>query len=309
MIEIEKPAALYAALLSVALIWGASFAAAKIGISELAPLNLVVLRFIVAAAIFAAILAARRAQAAIDRRDVPRLAVLGFLMITSYFYIQYTALLYTTTINAALIVATSPVWAATLAAALGWERVTAAGAAGVLLAFAGVALVIGGGREADLLSSATLAGDLLILVNAVTWAGMTLYGKTILQKYPPFTAMAWVHIFGTIMLLPFAVIATPLAPLPLIHELAGVTWRTAASVGYLAVLSSVYAYYVWYLGVEKLGAVRTAAFSYFNPLFAAIVGVLFMGETLSGYVLVGGLVVIAGVWLINRAGRAPRSEP
>lgn len=299
----KKPLKMYAALLSVALLWGASFAAAKVGMAELAPLNLVILRFVIAATVFAAILAVRREKAGIARTDIPRFVVLGFMTVTSYFYIQYTALLYTTTINAALIVSTIPVWTALLTAALGWERITAVGAAGVGVAFAGVALIISGGRGAEVLSSATLPGDLLILVNALTWAGITVYGKTILQKYPPFTAMAWIHIFGTALLVPFAFVGTPLAPVPLTAEIAGVTWRTVASALFLALLCSVYAYYVWYLGVERLGAVRTAAFSYFNPLFAAVVGVLLMGETLSTYVVGGGLIVIAGVYLTNRAGR------
>ena len=64
---------------------------------------------------------------------------------------------------------------------------------------------------------------------------------------------------------------------------------------------------MWYLGGERLGAVRTASFSYFNPLFAAIVGVLFMGETLSVYVAAGGLIVLAGVFVTNKAAR--RSAP
>ncbi len=292
---------IYAALLSVSFLWGASFAAAKVGMYELAPLNLVVLRFFIAAAVFAGILAVRREKASIERRDVPRFVLLGFLTITSYFYIQYTALTYTTTVNAALIVATIPVWTALFGAAIGWERVSPAGATGILVALGGVALIISGGRGgAALLSSATLPGDLLILVNALTWAGITLYGRELLQKYPPFTAMAWIHIYGTLLLVPFAFVATPLVPVPLAGQLGGITWPTVASALFLALLCSVYAYFVWYLGVAKLGAVRTASFSYFNPLFAAIIGVLLMGETLSGYVVTGGAIVLAGVYVTNR---------
>ncbi|MDT8900663.1 DMT family transporter [Anaeroselena agilis] len=303
-----KPRMMYAGLLSVAFLWGASFAVAKTGMAELAPLNLVVLRFFVAATIFAVILFFRREKSTIAFADVWRFVVLGFLTVTSYFYIQYTALTFTTTVNAALIVATIPVWTAVFGAALGWERVSPAGAAGIAVALGGVSLIISGGRGgAALLSSSTLPGDLLMLVNALTWAGITLYGREIMQKYPPFLTMAWIHIFGTLLLAPFAFVATPLAPVPLAGQLAGITWPTAASALFLAVLCSVYAYYMWYLGVERLGAVRTASFSYFNPLFAAIVGVLFMGETLTAYVAAGGAIVLAGVYMTNKAAR--RSAP
>ncbi len=301
---------IYAALLSVSFLWGASFAAAKVGMAELAPLNLVTLRFVIAAAIFGAILLLRRERSTIERADVWRFVVLGFTMVTSYFYIQFTALTFTTTVNAALIVATIPVWTAIFAAALGWERVLPLGATGIVVALGGVSLIIGGGRGgADLLSSATLPGDVLILVNALTWAGVTLYGKAIMRKYPPFLTMAWTHIFGTLLLLPFAFVATPLAPVPLAGQIGGITWPTVGSALFLALLCSVYAYYVWYLGVERLGAVRTSLFSYFNPLFAAVVGVLYMGETLSVYVVSGGLIVLAGVYVTNvAAGRTPARQ-
>jgi drug/metabolite transporter (DMT)-like permease len=302
----DNPAYTYAALISVAGLWGTSFAAAKIGMYELAPLNLVVLRFIIAAVVFGAILLIKRQDNTIERRDIPRFLLLGFLMMTSYFYIQYTGLVYTTTINAALIVATSPIWTVVIGAASGWERVGAARAGGIMVAFAGVVLIITKGAFAALLQSATLRGDLLLLLNAVVWAGLTVYGKTILRKYRPFVAMAYITIFGTLLLLPFGFIATPFAPEPLVWQLAGISWPTMAAATYLALLCSVYAYYVWYIGVERLGAVRTAAFNYFNPLFAVMTGVLFLHEAVTVYIAAGGTMVIAGVYLTNKAAAGRR---
>lgn len=299
---------IYLSLITVSFLWGASFAAAKTGLTELAPLNLVVLRFIIAAAVFGGILLTRPDKTTIDRQDVPKFILLGFMAITSYFYIQFTGLLYTTTINAALIIATVPAWTAVYGLILGWEKITPLKGLGILIAFAGVALIVTGGKSGGALSSATLPGDILILLNAVTWAGITIYGKAILQKYSPFVAMAWIHVFGTLMLLPFAFIPTPLAPVPLTGQLDLITWPTGASVLYLSLLCSVYAYYMWYRGVEQLGAVNTAAFSYFNPLFAAIIGVLLMGESLSLHVVGGGVVVLAGVYAISRAGRPSPAE-
>lgn len=300
--------ATYFALVSVSLLWGTSFAAAKIGMRELAPLDLAILRFVLASAIFGGILLCRREKGRLATEDVPRFIVLGFLAITSYFYIQYTGLTFTTTINAALIVATSPVWTAVFGAALGWEKLTRAMGAGIGVAFAGVSLVITRGQPGQLFHSATLPGDLMLLANALVWAGITVYGKTLLQKYRPFVAMAWIHIFGTLMLLPFALFSSPFVAVPLIKEIAGITWTTVASALYLALLCSVYAYFMWYSGVERLGAVRTAAFTYFNPLFAAITGVMLLGEPLAPQVLAGGCLIIAGVYITNRMARAGGGE-
>ncbi|MDR3560267.1 MAG: DMT family transporter [Negativicutes bacterium] len=295
---------IYSALLCVSFLWGTSFAAAKIGMHELAPLNLVTLRFIIASAVFAGILLFMRENNTIDRGDIPRFFLLGFLAITSYFYIQYTGLLYTTTIHAALIIATSPLCAALMGAVLGWERVSPIGAAGILVAFAGVSLIITNGQLVGIFQSQTLTGDFMLLINAIVWAGFTLYGKTILKKYRPFVAMAYIHIFGTVMLLPFAFIASPLTPLSLSAQLPAITWPTVVSALYLALLCSIYSYYVWYSGVEKIGAVRTAAFAYFNPLFAAVTGILLLHEAATALTAAGGVMVIAGVYLTNRSAAA-----
>lgn len=298
---------IYAALLSVSFLWGTSFAAAKMGMVELEPLNLVIFRFVIATAIFAGILLVKGEDNTIERRDIPQFIILGFTAITSYFYIQYTGLQFTTTINAALIIATSPLCAALIGVLLGWERVSLAGAAGILTAFFGVSVIITNGQLTGIGQSQTLKGDLLILINAIVWAGFTVYGKTILKKYRPFVAMAYIHIFGTLMLLPFAFFASPFTPVPLTVQLAAISWPTVASALYLALLCSIFAYYVWYMGVEQLGAVRTAAFAYFNPLFAAITGILLLHEPLTIFTLAGGVMIIAGVYLTNKTA-AVRQE-
>ncbi|MDR3588971.1 MAG: DMT family transporter [Negativicutes bacterium] len=291
---------LYAALLSVSFLWGTSFAAAKIGMYELAPLNLVILRFVIAAAVFTAILLARRTDNTIERRDIPRFILLGFTAITSYFYIQYTGLQYTTTIHAALIIATSPLCAALGGVLLGWERVSLPGAVGILTAFGGVSVIITNGQFRGIFASQTLPGDLMLLVNAIVWAGFTIYGKSILKKYSPFVAMAYIHIFGTLMLLPFAFFASPITPVPLTVQVFAVSWPTVASAFYLALLCSIFAYYVWYIGVERIGAVRTAAFAYFNPLFAAVIGILLLHEPVTAFTLAGGVMIVGGVYLANK---------
>jgi drug/metabolite transporter (DMT)-like permease len=107
------------------------------------------------------------------------------------------------------------------------------------------------------------------------------------------------------MLLPFALLPGVLTPRPLWTELAAISWPTAASALYLALFCSVYAYYIWYTGVEKLGAVRTATFIYLNPLFAVITGIMLLGESLKLLAVAGGLMIILGVYLTNKsaAGR------
>lgn len=290
---------IYISLTGVSFLWGTSFAAAKVGLTELHPMNLVAFRFIIASAIFAVMLLLMRSANKIDYHDLPRFIILSFLAITSYFYIQFTGLTYTTTINSALIIATSPIYTAIFGVLYGLERISAKGALGITAAFLGVTTIITNGNLYGLFESSTIKGDLMLLCNAIVWAGFTLYGKNILQKYRPFVAMAYIHIFGTIMLLPFALIPSFLTPIPLQDQLPAISTNTVLATFYLAVLCSVFAYYTWYNGVDTIGAIRTAVFSYLNPLFAMIVGILFLGENITVYTLAGGILVILGVYATN----------
>ncbi|MPN40008.1 hypothetical protein SDC9_187543 [bioreactor metagenome] len=116
--------------------------------------------------------------------------------------------------------------------------------------------------------------------------------------------MGYIHICGTVMLLPFAFFPSPFVSVPLIQQLGQVSLQTIAVTIYLAAFCSVYGYYMWYTGVDKVGAVRTSVFNYFNPVFAVITGVVLLGETLTMYVLAGGVMVIGGVYLTNRRPEA-----
>jgi drug/metabolite transporter (DMT)-like permease len=282
------------------LVWGTSFAAAKISLRELAPLNLAILRFVLASLLFAGILGCRRERPRLPWHDLPRFLVLGFLVIASYFYLQFLALRYTTTVSSSLMIATSPVWTAVISHLTGRERLRGLAAVGIATAFAGVVLIVTNGHWSGLFGGESWKGDALLLLNAVVWSSFTVYGRTLMQSYSPLVAIAYVQMAGTLLLLPLAFLATPLAPAPLVAQLPGLSWRAWAGAVYLAVPCSVLGYVVWYRGVAALGAVRTSVFGYINPLFAILAAILLLHEPLTALTLVGGALVLLGVYTTNR---------
>lgn len=294
---------IFVLLTTVSFLWGTSFAAAKICLTELDPMTLVVLRFTIAAIIFALILWRLGGQARIASADIPAFLGLGFFGITSYFYIQFTGLMYTTSIHAALLLAASPIMVAVLGAVLRVETLTVPAAGCIAVSFVGVALVITQGQPLSALRGGEAQGDLLLLSNAVVWAGLMIYGKRILQKYRPLVAMAYMHISGALLLLPMALLPGVFSP-EMGRQIAGASWPVVVAALYLAVFCSVYAYYIWYAGVDIIGAVRTSVFSYLNPVFAMLAGVLFLGEQASWATVGGGVLVIAGVYGANKCQTA-----
>lgn len=290
----------YISLLSVVVLWGSSFAASKVGMQELSPLNLAGMRLSIASVLFGTILLLQQPRIKVDIRDVPALAVAGFMVITSYFYIQYTGLLYTTSINASLLLATSPIWTTLYCVASRQEKVTSKAMLGILTAFLGISLVISKGKWDTLFVSGNIVGDLLLLSNSMVWAGFTLYGKKIMLKYSPFTAIAYIYIFGTLMLLPVILIPNPINPISIFQQFSNVGPSTVIAILYLSVLCSAYGYVMWYRGVARIGAVRTASFQYLAPLSALLAGVWLLDEQLNFTVVVGGVMVVSGVYITNK---------
>ncbi len=287
-------------LMTVPIFLGTSYVAAKIGMQDLLPLNLVILRFVIASLTFILILLLKKGKSCIDKKDLPQFFMLGFFAITSFFYIHYTGLQYTTSTNAGLIMATTPVFAALFCILTKKEKVNSRSRLGICIAFMGVLLVISQGHFGDLFHQKTLLGDGLLILNALVWAWFTLKGKSVLEKYSPFIAMAYIHIFGTILLLPFAFFPTIFAEITLLQQLPTVSRATLLASAYLAIFCSVYSYFIWYLGISKIGAVKTAIFSYFNPIMATLAGIVIFDDVLTLSIVLGGLFVILGVYITNQ---------
>lgn len=267
---------------------------------ELLPLNLAIVRFTIASLFFGIFLLLKKGNRRIEREDIPQFLMLGFLGITFFYFIHFTGLQYTTSTNAGLIMATTPVFAALFCILTKKENVSKQSILGICVAFIGVLLVITQGKISGLFHQKTLYGDSLIILTALIWAWFTLKGKTVLEKYSPFIAMAYIHIFGTILLLPFAFYPTVLVETTLLQQLPAISYTTLLAAAYLAVFCSVYSYFIWYLGISKIGAVKTAIFNYFNPIMATLSGILFFDEKLTIYTVLGGILVIAGVYVTNQ---------
>lgn len=287
-------------LMTVTIFWGTSYVAAKIGMRELLPLNLVIVRFVIASLLFGLILLFKKGNNCINKKDIPQFFMLGFWAITFFYYIHFTGLQYTTSTNAGLIMATTPVFAALFCVLTKKETVNNHSMLGIGIAFLGVILVISQGQLSGLLQQETFLGDSLIILTTLIWAWFTLKGKTVLEKYSPFVAMAYIHIFGTILLLPFAFFPTVFVETTLLQQLPNVSVTTLLASAYLAIFCSVYSYFIWYLGISKIGAVKTATFNYFNPIMATLAGVIVFNDKLTIYTILGGLFVIVGVYITNQ---------
>ena len=286
-----------AGVLLAVLVWSANFVVVKAAIGELGPLTFTAIRYVIAS--LTLFLLIRWRMGAIRRPTgltLPLIA-LGMLGFGCYQVVWTTGLMQITAGDSALLVAASPVLTALLAGAVGMDRLTPPKVAGALIAFAGVALVIAGGHE--LARGAALVGDVLTRAAAVFWAVYRVSGTRLLRRVDPLQATAWSVLGGTILLVPLG--AWELVTSPPV----AVTLPAIAAVLYSGALAAGTANVLVFNAIRYVGPTRASVSQFLVPAGAVILGALFLAETIRPAQIVGGAVIILGLYLTRRRSVLP----
>lgn len=283
-----------ALLLLTVVIWGLTFPISKHILGHWPPMVFAAVRYVGAALFLMALLKIRQGSVAIPRADLLPLAGIGVLGITLFQSLWSNGLALTTASKAAILVSTSPIWAA-LWATLAGNRPPALALVGVLLSFAGTFLVINNSFTEFNLSGGSLAGDLMFLGNAAIWAVYSAVAPPYLQRLGPLKVTAWAMLIGSVLLLPLAA-----------FDVGAVDWgATPASVwsglAFTIVLSAALGFVWWYEGLRRLGLTRAMVYSYLIPVCAVAGAVAFLGESFTWVQGAGAAVVLAGIRLARGA--------
>lgn len=206
--------------------------------------------------------------------------------------------------NAALILATPPVFIALLGALFKLERLTWLAWLGILLSFSGITLVILGNAPAETSSSAAnpLLGDLLALGAAIMWALYTLLAAPVLQRHPPIKLTALSVAAGTV---PLLIIATPAF---LTTDWSSVGLNVWLGILYCGGMAIAVGYLMWNRGVQHVGAARTAVYSNLTPVLVALIAWLVRGDPLTVYHVIGAIIILTGI-MLTRLGCRPGLNP
>jgi drug/metabolite transporter (DMT)-like permease len=204
-----------------------------------------------------------------------------------------TGLKLTTATNASILMLSVPVFTVAAAAALRIERIGAGRLVGILLSVAGALVLVNPLRfSAD---HGAALGNAIILANGLAYALFLVLQRPVLARIPWRTVIAWSFLFGTLGVLPFA--APALAAL----EPARVPVKAWLGLGYIIVFPTVFAYAASTWAVRRSSPALVSAYNTLQPLVAATLGILFLGERFGWAEGVGFALIVAGLWRVTAA--------
>jgi drug/metabolite transporter (DMT)-like permease len=282
---------------TVAIIWGLSFVAASMVLTTLPPLMLATVRFIIAATIyFPVIVWEYRKGNKPSMADLKELAVLGFLSISIYFWLQYTGVQYAGAgISAVLATGFTPVLTGIAGTVLLKEKVTATKGFGIALGLTGVALIALPKLVFGNIDWLFLLGVGCLLGNAVCWSMYSTLSRRLMKRIGnPLMVTAYTTLLGVIFLIPLSLTSDWGA-------VSRVTTQQWGSILYLAVVCSCVGYFLWNYTLSKLEAVKATVWLYLEPVAAFIGSFFLFSQVPAALTIIGGIAILVGALLTNRS--------
>jgi drug/metabolite transporter (DMT)-like permease len=280
-----------ASLLLAVLFLGTNPVAVKVAVLELPALPFVAMRFTLAGLLLLVIVLLVGLERP-GRRDLLSMAGIGLLGVGMNNVSFTFGVSMTTASDTALIYAAVPIWGILLGLALGLESPTRWGVVGVALAFVGVGVVVYGGLGGG--GGTSLEGDLLVVIATVCWGSYAVLSLPLLRRYPPLVVASLTMLFAGLATMPVAV-----------PGLWGTDWGEVGAGAWVAfaystVLVAAFGFWAWQRGISGVGANRALVYQYLINLVGVASGVLLLGESLTATKILGGAVILLGVYLARR---------
>jgi drug/metabolite transporter (DMT)-like permease len=199
----------------------------------------------------------------------------------------------TTSIHASILSLVSPIF---ITAAAGWllkEKFSIQKGIGLMLGITGAALIVSGRQNNSAPGANMLLGDILVIINAISYSIYFVLVKPLMEKYHPIHVVRWVFTFGAFLIFPFGIgdfLETDFSQFNMS------AWLALA----LVVLGTTFlAYLLNVFGIKYLGAGITGMYIYTQPLFASFIGILFLNELFSLRLGIAAIMIGAGVLLVT----------
>jgi drug/metabolite transporter (DMT)-like permease len=287
----STPGRVHVALVAVQIAFGSLAVEGKLAMSPaygVSPHALAMTRIAAGAVVFVVAHRVLRTPRVNRLRDAVSLALLSLFGIVLNQALFLAGLRQTSPMAATLLVATIPVFSAIIAAVTGRDRLGARAAAGVGVALFGVLALTRFALPAR--------GDVLVVLNALSYAVYVVFAKAQLERYGTVTVVAWVFGCG-------ALLFAPLGATALIRELPRWSPGAAALVAFVVLVPTLFAYGLNAWALRRAPPTLVAIYVYLQPILVATLAWIQLGQALEPHMLVAGVLIFAGVGLVATAPR------
>ena len=285
--------AAHAALLAVALFYGANYLVAKQVMNDdfIGPLGFVLIRVVSATIMFWG-LSLLTTRETIERKDLLLVLACGLTGVAANQTLFFTGLEITTPIHASLIMTTNPVIVLAFSHFLLHERITSRKVIGIALGLTGAVLLMTYGQSIGS-DGASFLGDLLVLANGTSYALYLVMVKRLTSKYSPLTVIKYVFTAGLLFVFPLG-----------IGQLTDVDWSTFTipvwlAVAYVVICVTFLAYLLNIFALSKVNPSTVSIYIYLQPLFASVLSIMFGMEGLSPDKVISAILIFIGVFLVS----------
>lgn len=273
--------------------WAFAFPLIKFNLQELTPENLAILRLFIASIIFIGILIIKPNKfSKLQKKDIPVLFLLGFIGVSVYHLCINYGEQYISAGAASLIITTIPIFVVILASVFLSEKITLKAFIGIALSFFGVIIISLLGNPGIVIEITYLSGAAAVLLASFVGALYTIAGKKLINRYNALSLTAYAFIIGNTGMIFF------IRPL-LFEQVFALSLEGWISVLFLAIFPTVAAYTFWYAALEVIPASQLTIYLYFIPVVSTLISCLFFGEIITMWYIVGGFLVIFGLYIVN----------
>ena len=289
-------------MLGTVLLMGSSYPFAKDVLAVMSPLLYSASRYLVASLFLFAALALMRRPLDLPRRDWVPMLLLSLVGVALFQACWGLAMTRTAPSLGSIVMTTTTAFSAILAW-FGGRRLPALGWAGIVLAFAGVVLVVNNSLSAFTVTPGSLDGTLLWMLSAFAWAFYVERCAPYNLRLGALRVMAWTTLLGSLVLLPISLAFDSLGEFGRLDDRLLGFWL------YTAIFPVGVAFLGLTAGLDRLGVSRVMVYMYLIPVAGVGLSAAFFGDPLTAARVLGGLVVLAGVILtrvaLDRAARLP----
>lgn len=267
---------------------------AKISVAEISPISFGFFRFGLAAVLFYITLKFRKQNLKFEKKDYPRLLLLALLCIplNQFFFLSGIKLSFAS--HSGIIYSLNPVYAYIIAVILKYEKFHLSKLAAILLTVAGIFFIFYESFISTVKGSDVMTGDILLLFAVLTFSLYLTLGKKIIEKYGALKTSAFVFLTGSIMYIPLFIYDFPN------FTTDNLTYKGIIGFIYLSVIVAYLAYFVWYYALKNIAVSKLTTLSNISPVLTVFFSILFLGEHISLFFVIGSVITLIGVFIMHR---------